>query len=98
RVFTGGIDLGDGDHVGAVETGGEFGEERRQPGEAMRLMHGDHPPLGPQRLPRRLDDRGDLDRVVAVVVDDGDTPDLTHPGEAPADSGKARKRLTNLIV
>ena len=36
-----GVDLGDADHVGVVETGAEILEQRGEPRVAMWLMHGD---------------------------------------------------------
>ena len=68
RRLARGIDIGDGDDIGVVEAGAELGEEVAEPRVAVRLVDGDDPALG--RLPRGLQDGGDLDRVVAVIVDD----------------------------
>ena len=70
RRFAGRIDLGDDHGVGVVEAGRERLEQRLQARVAVRLHHGDDLALG--RFARGLEHRGDLDRMVAVVVDDGD--------------------------
>ena len=46
RRLAGRIDFGDHDRVGIVEAGAEFLEQRLQPGEAMRLHHGDDLAVG----------------------------------------------------
>ena len=48
------------------------------------------------RLPRGLQHGGDFDRVVAVVVDDGDAVHLGHLGEAAVDAGEPGQRLADL--
>ena len=70
RRLAGGIDIGDDHAVGVVEAGGEGVEQRGQARVAMRLDDGDHLALG--RGARRFQHRRDFDRMVAVVVVDGD--------------------------
>jgi hypothetical protein len=41
RRFAGGVDVGHDDHVGVIEAGAELGHQVAQPGEAVRLDHGD---------------------------------------------------------
>ena len=42
--------------------------------------------------------RGDLDRVMAVIVDHGDAVPFAGPGEAPLDAAETRDRLADGIV
>ena len=97
RCFASGIDRRDDDHVGVVERGLEVGHQVAEPGEAVRLDDGDDAAPGPDAgpLPRGGQDGADLDRVVAIVIDDGDAPagkhDLTDAGEAPLDAAEARE-------
>ena len=56
----------------------------------MRLVRGDHLALGGSA--RRPQHRRDLDRMVAVVVDDHDAVPLAGLGEAAAHAAKARER------
>ena len=62
----------------------------------MRLHHGDHLALG--RFARRLEHGGDLDRVVAVVVDDGDAVPDAGAGETPAHAAETGERFADHIV
>src|SRR6202035_2873143 len=81
RWLAGRID-GCHDHrVGVVEAGAELVEEVAEAGEAVRLDDGDHPPGG--NRPRRLEHRGDFDRMVAIVVEDVDTLPAAGEGETP---------------
>ena len=84
RVFAGGENLGDADQVGVVEAGTEILEQGRQAGVAVRLVHGDHARFGAvgDGLARGLQDGGDFDGMVSVVVDDGDPTDFADPGES----------------
>jgi hypothetical protein len=77
RILARRIDIGDGDHVGLVEAGAEILEQVRQARIAVRLVNGDHPALG--GLTRGLQHGGDLYRVVAVIVDDGDAAQPRPP-------------------
>src|SRR5260370_41585867 len=74
------IDFGDNDGIGIVEAGAKFLEQRVQPGVAMRLHHGDDLAVG--GYPRGLQHRRDLDRMLAVIVDDWDTGPFAGFGEA----------------
>ena len=69
RRLAGGIDRRDEDDVGIVEGALELVHQIVQPGVAVRLDDRDHPPL--RALARRRQHRLDLDRMVAVIVDDG---------------------------
>ena len=79
-----GIDRRDDDGVGVVEAGGEIVEQVVEARVAVRLHHGDDIALAPTAAPPCSTD-GDLDRVVAVVVDDGDAAD---------DAGRVKRRFT----
>ncbi len=71
RRLARGVDIGDDHRVGIVEAGAEPIKQIGEPGVAVRLHDGDD--LAGGDRPRRLQNRGDLDRVVAVFVDDGDS-------------------------
>ena len=96
RRLAGRIDLGDDDRVGIVEAGTKLLKQRLQPGEAMRLHHGDDLAVG--GLPRCLEHRRDLDGMMAVIVDDGDAVPFAYFGEAPLDAAEARDRLSDDVV
>ena len=96
RRFAGRIDIGDDHRVGIVEAGAELLEQRLQPRVAVRLHHGDDLALG--RFARRLQHRRDLDRMMAVVVDDGDAVPFAGAGEAPLDAAESRQRLADAFV
>ena len=96
RRLAGRINLGNNNRVGIVETSAEFLEQRLQPGEAVRLHHGDDLAVG--RFTRRFKDGRDLDGVVAVIVDHGDAVPFAGPGEAPLDAAEARDRLADRLV
>ena len=93
RRLAGRIDFGDDDRVGIIEAGAEFLEQRLQPGEAMRLHHGDDLAIG--GFPRRPQHGRDFDRVMAVIVDDGDAVPFAGLGEAPLDAAEAGDRLAD---
>ena len=80
--FAGGIDVGDDHAVGVVEAGGEGVEQRSQTGIAVRLHDRDH--LAGRRAARGVQDRADLDRMMAVVVEDRDAVPFPGAGEAPS--------------
>ena len=67
RLFACRIDRRHHHRVGIVEAGRELVEQIMQPGEAVRLGNGDDAALG--GVARRLQNRCDLDRMVAVVVE-----------------------------
>ena len=81
RRLAGRIDVGHDHGVGVVEAGAELLEQFLQPRVAMRLHHRDHPAVG--GLARRPQHRRDLDRMMAVIVDDGDAVPFAGAGEAP---------------
>lgn len=91
RTFAGRIDVGDDHGVGVAETGAEFLEQIADPRVAMGLHHGDQP-AAPD-LSCRTQDRRDLDRVVAIVIDDRDATHDSGLGEAPAHATELRQRL-----
>ena len=80
RQLAGGVDIGYQHRVGVVEAGAEPVEQLGEPRVAVRLNDGDHLAFGDR--PRRLQHRGDLDRVVAVIVDDRDAVPLAGLGKA----------------
>src|SRR3984957_2984669 len=96
RRLAGRIDFGDDNGVSVVEAGAEFLKQRLQPGEAMRLYHGDD--LAARGFSRRPQHGGNLDRVMAIVIDNSDTVPLAGFGEAPLDAAKAGDRLANGVV
>ena len=61
----------------------------------MRLHHGDDLIVG--RGARRLQHGGDLHRVMAIVVEDGDAPPFTRAGEAALDAAEAGERSPDLL-
>ena len=95
RVFTRRKHLRYGHHVGLVETATELFEQIVQPAIAVRLVHGDHPPV--TGLPCRFQYCGDLNRMVAIIINNGDTIDLVNYGKATVDAFECGQRITNLI-
>ena len=91
RVLARGIDLGDGNHIGPVETGGKVWKQPVQPGEPVGLMHGDHARAVHHGLPRGPDDRRYFHRVMAVIVDHRHAADLAHAGKPAADPLESRQ-------
>ena len=87
------IDVGDDHAVGVVEAGREGVEQRRQPRIAMGLHDGDH--LAGRGRPGGLEDGGDLDRMVAVVVVDRDPVPFARAGETPLDPAEGADRLAD---
>src|SRR5258706_857117 len=90
RRLAGRVDFGDDNRIGVVEAGTELLEQRLQPGKAMRLHHGDDLAVG--GLPRRFQHRCDLNRVMAVVVDNGDAVPFAGLGETPPHAAEACER------
>src|SRR5262249_44230270 len=80
RRLARGVNMRDDHGVGVVEAGRELLEQRCQPSVAVRLHHGDH--LALARLARGAKHGGDLDRMMAVVVDDRHAIPLAGAGEA----------------
>ena len=96
RVFTGNIDRRHQHHVGVVEGTLKFFHMIAQTGEAMRLDDSDHAALRAFACSRQ---HGlDFDRMVAIVIDDGDTVNFTDLGKAPLDAAKVIKALGDLLV
>jgi hypothetical protein len=62
----------------------KVGHQIVETGVAVRLDDGDHAAL--RALARGGEDGGDLDRMMAVIVDDGDAVDLADLGEAALDA------------
>jgi hypothetical protein len=89
--LAGRVDVGDDHGVGVVEARAELGHQVAQAGVAVRLDHGDD--LAVRRHGAGgLQHGGDLDRVVAVVVDHADAVGDARGGEAaldPAEAGQA---------
>ena len=80
------IYVGDDD---AVSGGERYAERRREAGSScipVRLK--DNPETAIRHRTRGIDGRGDLGRVVRIVVDDGDPSDLRLHLETPADSAE----------
>ena len=96
RIFARGVNLGDAHHIGLVEAGAEILEQARQPRIAMRLMHGDHAAVA--GLTRGFQHGRDLDRMVAVIIDDGDAAHLAHLGKAAVHALEPGKCCANFIA
>ena len=96
RRFAGRIDMRDDDRVGIVEAGAELLEQSRQPRVAMRLHDGDHLALG--QFARRLQHRRDLDRMVAIIVDNGDAVPHAGAGEAPPHAAETAPALADHVI
>src|SRR3974390_2021223 len=62
----------------------------------MWLHHRDDLSIG--GLARRSEHRRDLDRMMAIVVDDCDAVPLAGPGETPLDAAEYRDRLADCLV
>src|SRR5687767_4849185 len=78
-----------------VEATAELVEEMGKPRIAMRLHDGDHPPLAD--LAGSLQHRGDLHRMVTVVVENVDAVERTRAREAPLDAGEAFQPPSDLL-
>ena len=78
RLLARRIDRRDDRDVGIVQAGAELLEQIAQARVAMRLHDGDD--RAGEGLARRLQHGGDLDRMVAVIVDDGGAVPLRRRG------------------
>ena len=98
--FAGRIDVGDIDDVGIVEAGAEILEQVGEAGIAMGLHNGDHlgARMAADRQPGRFQHRRNLDRVVAVIVDDGDAAGDTGLGEPALDALELGQRAPDRLV
>ena len=96
RRLSGRIHICDDHRAGIVHAGAELVEQRVQARVPVRLHHRDH--VARAGLPRRFQHRGDLHRVMAVVVDDRDTASLAGLGEAPLHAGEPRERTAQRVV
>ena len=96
RRVTGRHETRDDDRVGVVETGAELLKQGGEPRVAVRLHDGDDVALG--RFPRRSQHGGNLDRVVAVIVDDGGA--IPHAGarKAPPHAAEIGQRMFDHLV
>ena len=95
RLLAGRVDRRDDDRVGIVEAGAELVEQGREARVAVRLHHGDDLPV--RRGAGGLQHRGDLDRMVAVIVEDRDAVPLARAGEAALHAAEARERLADRV-
>src|SRR5262249_44929586 len=87
------IDGRHGDDVGIVEAGAKLLHQIAQPREAVRLNDGDDASLA--RLARGIEHSGDLDRMMAVIIDDADLVPGPGLGEAPLDTAEILERLAD---
>ena len=85
-----GVDIGDDHRAGVVHAGAEFSKERFQPGVAVWLHDRDHVPRA--GLAGGFQHRRDLYRVVAVIVDHGDTAGLPGFGKPALDALEPQER------
>ena len=76
------IDRRNDHRIGVVEARAELFEQITQPRVAMWLHHRNHLAIG--AFPRRAQHGRDLNRVMAIVVDDHGAVPFTHAREAPA--------------
>ena len=97
-MLAGGVDIGDDDDVGVVEAFAEFGEQAGEPRIAMRLHDGDDLALVALGLLPGLERRGDLDRMMAIIVDDGDAAHLAGAGEAALDALELAHRRAQDVI
>ena len=72
--------------VSIVKTGAEFLEQVAQPCVAMRLDDGDYPTLGD--CTSRGQCGGDLDRMVAIIIDYGDVAEFSGRSKPSFDTGE----------
>ena len=80
RGFASGIDVCDGDNVCIVETAGEILKQGLQAAEAVGLDDSDNFAGGD--LAGGFEDGSNLDRMVAIIINDAYTLPLTHFGKA----------------
>ena len=96
RRLAGRIDLGDDDVSASLKQVQNSSNSDCSRVIAMRLHHGDDPAAG--GFARRLQHGGDLDRVMAVIVDDGDAVPFAGLGEAALHPAEAGERLADGVV
>src|SRR5205814_2203207 len=97
RRLAGRVDIGDEHDIGIVETGAEAVEQIVQPGVAVRLHDGDDAVC--DNCAGGFQNGGDLDRVVAVIVDDRGAVPLAGLCEAALDAAElAQRRAHDLIA
>ena len=94
-IFASGVNIRDSNHICVIETGAEVIEQVVQTAVAVRLMHGDHPPLA--RLARGLEHGGNFRRVMAVVVNDRHAVNFAHFGKAAVNPAKTGQRGTDFV-
>ena len=94
RVLAGRVDVRQHDVIGAGERRTEGVHQRRRSGKAMRLKGDDNP--SPERT-GGLEHRGDLGRVVSVVVDDEDAVRLAANVEPPLRAAKVPEAGRGLL-
>ena len=92
-LLAGRIDRRDDDKVGVVEAGAELLEQIVQPRIAVRLHHRDHLALG--AFAGGAQYRGDLDRMMRVIIDNDRAVPFADARESPLDATEAGKRLAN---
>ena len=93
RRFARGIDIGDDDGVGIVETLRELVEQRLQARVTVRLHDRDH--LASGRGARRPQHGGDLDGVMAVIVEDLGALPLARARKAALDAAERADRFAD---
>ena len=82
RLFTGGIDLGDHDNIGAMKCFGELAFESRCARVSVGLKCNDNAAMGVGFL-RGFECGFDFGGVVAVVVDEDHATDISNDRESP---------------
>ena len=93
--FAGSVNVGDDDGACIVHAGAEFGKERCETRIAVRLHDGDD--IARASLACSLEDRGDFNGVVAVVIDDGDAARLACLGKAALDTFEVQERAAQRL-
>src|SRR5699024_4915250 len=93
RALAGCIDIRDRNDIGIVETGAEILEQIMQAREAMRLMDGNDIALC--RPARGFQYRRDLDRVMAVIIDQRHLVPCAEAGKAPVHTTESTETLAD---
>ena len=88
------VHLGDGDRIGGGERTCELACKVSRPGVEMRLEQHEQPATVAHRGERR----GDLGRMVRVVVEDFDAPSLAAAFQAPSRAGELGKYRLGLAA
>src|SRR5579871_687940 len=96
RRFARGIDRRHDDVVSIVETGTELLEQIAEPRVAVRLHDGDDMTLGGGA--RGLQGGCNLDRMMAVIVEDRDAVPFAGARKAALHAAEASERLADLVV